>query len=137
MVVLDASFSIPLFISDPRSPQALTVVQQLKGAGHSFLAPTLWIYEVTSTIRKLHHFGSLNPTEVEFAIDSMLAFEIEFIQPDGELVKRAMAWSQRLKRASAYDSFYLALAAERGCDLWTADVHLSNAMQQSWVRLLA
>jgi predicted nucleic acid-binding protein len=95
------------------------------------------MYELTSTVRKLRHFGKISATEVITAIDSMVAFEIELIPPHSGLVARAMEWSQRLKRASAYDCFYLALAEENGCDLWTADVKLSNAVQQSWVRLLA
>jgi hypothetical protein len=32
---------------------------------------------------------------------------------------RAFAWTLRLDRAAAYGSFYLALAEELVCDLWT------------------
>jgi predicted nucleic acid-binding protein len=67
----------------------------------------------------------------------MMNFEIELIHPDLTLIQRALAWSQRLQRASTYDSFNLALAEDRGCDLWTADSPLSNAARQQWVRLLA
>jgi predicted nucleic acid-binding protein len=35
----------------------------------------------------------------------------------------------RLKRASAYDSYYLALAQVLECDFWTADKRLFNALQ--------
>jgi predicted nucleic acid-binding protein len=136
MLVMDASFAIPLFISDPRSPQAISMLQRLQEEGHSFLAPTLWLYEITSSLQKLRHFEVISTPEVKFAVDSISNFEIELIQPDLSLVERALAWSQRLQRASAYDSFYLALAEERGCELWTADGKLSNAVQEKWVRLL-
>ncbi len=41
----------------------------------------------------------------------------------------------RLNRAAAYDSFYLALAESLGCELWTADQRLHNAVDLPWVRL--
>ena len=137
MLVVDASFTLPLLIADPRSAQARPLAQKLRREGHAFLAPTLWTYEVTSTLHKLRHFGHISPSEAEFALDSMASFEIELVHPDLSLARRAVAWSLRLKRASTYDSFYLALAEERGCDLWTADSHLANAVKQSWVRSLA
>jgi predicted nucleic acid-binding protein len=37
----------------------------------------------------------------------------------------------RLKRASAYDSFYLTLAQELECDFWTADKRLFNALRDA------
>jgi predicted nucleic acid-binding protein len=42
----------------------------------------------------------------------------------------------RLKRASAYDSYYLVLAQALECDFWTADKRLFNALQETrlgWV----
>jgi predicted nucleic acid-binding protein len=43
------------------------------------------------------------------------------------LVRSAIAWTLRPDRTAAYDSFYLALAGEPGCDLWTADWRLARA----------
>jgi predicted nucleic acid-binding protein len=136
MQVLDASFAIPLFIAHPKSSQTRAMVAGLQGEEHVMLAPTLWTYEVTSTLQKLRHFGHISTPEVDLAIESMASLEIELIQPDLAIVRRALGWSQRLQRASIYDSFYLALAQERGCDLWTADSRLANAVKESWVRLL-
>ena len=129
MLVLDASFSILLFLSDPRSSKSLSLAERFREEGHTFVAPSLWTYEVTSTLQKLLHFKQISRSEVEFAVESIAIFEIELVQPDNALVRRALIWSQRLRRASAYDSFYLALAEARGCDLWTADSRLSNAAQ--------
>lgn len=46
-----------------------------------------------------------------------------------------LAWLLRLDRAAAHDSFYLALAEELECDLWTADRHLVGAVDVAWVRV--
>lgn len=136
MQVLDASVTIPLFIPEPRSKQVLALVIRLQEEGHILLAPTLWIYEVTSTFQKLQHFNHITKPEVELALETVASFQIELIQPNLPLMQRAISWSQRLRRANAYDSFYLALAEEHGCDLWTADRRLANAVGESWVRLL-
>lgn len=85
----------------------------------------------------MRHFATISSSEIELAIDLMQNFEIELIRPDLQNVRRVLAWSQRLQRANAYDSFYLALAEERSCDLWTADTRLSNAVNKKWVKLLA
>jgi predicted nucleic acid-binding protein len=59
------------------------------------------------------------------------------MQPGEEQASRAFAWTRRLDRAAAYDSFYLALAEELNCDLWTVDHRLASAANQPWVRLVA
>jgi predicted nucleic acid-binding protein len=137
MQVLDASFTIPLFIPDSRSDQIEALLRTLREEGHTMLAPTLWTYEVTSTIQKMRHFGQITASEVEDALETIAVFKIDLVQPELPLVRSAIAWSQRLHRASTYDSFYLALAQDRGCELWPADSRLANAVNESWVRLLA
>ena len=136
MVVLDASFSIPLFVSHEHSSMALSVLNRLRSEEQLFTAPSLWTYEIASTLQKLRHVKYISTSEAENAAQSMASFEIELIHPDFSLVERALAWSQQLKRASAYDSFYLALAESRECDLWTADRRLANAVKATWIRLL-
>ena len=54
--------------------------------------------------------------------------------PDNELVRRAFAWTLRLDRAAAYDSFCLAVAEGLGCELWRADWHLVRVVDRPWVR---
>jgi predicted nucleic acid-binding protein len=51
--------------------------------------------------------------------------------PDIDQNRRAFEWTLRLKRASAYDSFYLALAHELECNFWTADKRLFNALKEA------
>jgi predicted nucleic acid-binding protein len=42
----------------------------------------------------------------------------------------ALEWTLRLQRASAYDSFYLAIAESLQAPFWSADRRLVNAFQQ-------
>jgi predicted nucleic acid-binding protein len=134
--VLDASFVMATFIPHPKAMAALAIIDQLREADIPFIAPSLWIYEVTAGIHKLAYFKEISALQAESALALAERFSIMLVIPDFSLARRAIRWSQRLQRASTYDSFYLALAQERGCDLWTADVRLANAVNENWVRLL-
>ena len=105
-------------------------------AGHRLCAPTLWTYEITSAITKMVHFGRLSTATGRQALQLAFQFEIELVPPDEEQAFKALAWTERLDRVAAYDSFYLALAEARECVFWTVDRRLVNAAAQPWVRLV-
>src|SRR5688500_8971147 len=130
-VVFDASFVMALFVPHPLELSAQVVIDQQFEADATLMAPTLWVYEVINGIHKLAHFKQISATQAERALTFASRFRITLVEPDFSLARRAVAWSQRLQRASAYDSFYLALAQDCGCDLWTADSKLANAAKEN------
>ena len=89
---------------------------------------------MTSVVVKLTHFGQMEREEAHRTLQLVLAFPIELITPSPQLTEAAFDWSLRLKRANAYDSFYLALAEALGSELWTADRRLVNAAKEQWVK---
>ena len=96
-------------------------------------APTLWQYEVTSTLAKLVHFREITKEVSEEVLEMALALDISIIAPDESICRKALDWTYRLKRASAYDSFYLALAEHLQGDLWTADRKLVRVVGLGWI----
>jgi predicted nucleic acid-binding protein len=82
-------------------------------------APDLWRYELTSIITKAVHFQQLSETLAQETLQLANHLNVQLFQPDNELVLEAFQWTRRLKRAAAYDSFYLALARRLDCELWT------------------
>jgi predicted nucleic acid-binding protein len=102
--------------------------------GSELVAPALWAYETTSTLWKAVHFGQLTPDEGRRALSQLLGLGVRLVVPDVGQNRQAFEWTLRLKRASAYDSYYLALAEALKCDLWTVDRRLFNAVDVSWVR---
>ncbi|MBI4492373.1 MAG: type II toxin-antitoxin system VapC family toxin, partial [Chloroflexi bacterium] len=60
------------------------------------------------------------------------------IREPNDLYPEAWRFARRFSRPTIYDSCYLALAAITGCELWTADHRLANAVSSHlpWVRLL-
>ncbi len=133
-VVIDASVALKLVLPDPQREQVRALVSHLVGQGAELVAPALWAYETTSTLCKAVHFGQLTPDEGRHALNQLLGLSVRLVAPNVEQNRQAFEWTLRLKRASAYDSYYLALAEALRCDLWTADRRLFNAVDLPWVR---
>lgn len=133
-VVIDASLALKLVLPDPQREHASALVARLMSQGSELVAPALWAYETTSTLCKAVHFGQLTPDEGRRALSQLLGLGVRLVAPDAGQNRQALEWTLRLKRASAYDSYYLALAEALKCDLWTVDRRLFNAVDLSWVR---
>lgn len=135
VVILDASVAIkailpnPLLLHCQALTQTFTRVQPV--------APALWGYETTSAIAKAVHFGQLTADEGRRALETLTLLDVRLIIPDTGQNQAAFEWTLRLKRAAAYDSYYLTLAETLNCDFWTADSRLFNALKQEnlpWLR---
>jgi predicted nucleic acid-binding protein len=136
VLVIDASTGYRLFI--PHQDQTLLELRLYErlGAGWLLTAPTLWRYELTSAITKAIQHNRVSHAEAAQAFALSLAFPIELVTPSDELARAAFQWTLKLKRAAAYDSFYLALAQQLQCELWTYDQRLANAVSEPWVHYL-
>lgn len=132
--VVDASLALKLVLPDPLREQCRARIDQLMRAGFRLAAPTLWAYETTSTVCRAIHFGHLTAEEGSRVLEHLDALGVQQMPPTQAQNQRALEWSLRLKRAAAYDSYYLVLAEALECDLWTADQRLANAAQMPWVR---
>jgi predicted nucleic acid-binding protein len=101
------------------------------------ITPPLFPMEMASGIRKSVHRGQLSEASGDSAFDELWRLGIEIREPT-RLHPEAWRFAKRFNRPTVYDSFYLALASIEGCELWTADLRLVNAVGQSltWVRHL-
>jgi predicted nucleic acid-binding protein len=141
MVVIDASIAIKAIFPNPLQGHCRALVQTFADAQPG--APTLWSYETTSAISKAVHFEQLTENEGRQALEQVDALGVHLFVPDLEQSRIAFGWTRRLRRASAYDSFYLALAGALECDFWTADKRLFNALTDAqlewlhWIEELA
>jgi predicted nucleic acid-binding protein len=134
-LTIDASLAFGLIIPNPSQNHYEKLVTGWKKQGMRLVAPTLWAYEMTSVFTKMAHFNHLSSTHSRAGLTLAFQIGIELIPPEESLAKRAFAWTERLGRIAAYDSFYLALAERLDCEFWTADRRLSNAVDEDWVRL--
>jgi predicted nucleic acid-binding protein len=129
VVIIDASIAIKAILPNPLQGHCRALVQTF--AEVQPVAPALWIYETTSAISKAVHFKQLTPKEGGQALKQVDALGVRLFVPEIEQNRSAFDWTLRLKRASAYDSFYLALAQALECDFWTADKRLFNALKDA------
>jgi predicted nucleic acid-binding protein len=127
MVIIDANVAIKAILPNTLQGHCRALVQTF--AEVQPVAPALWVYETTSAISKAVHFEQLTGKEGRQALEQVDALGIRLFVPDIEQNRIAYEWTLRLKRASAYDSFYLALAQALECDFWTADKRLFNALK--------
>lgn len=135
-LTIDAGVAFKLITPHPHQQIYIDLVDGWHRTGHQLCAPSLWAYEITSAITKMVHFGHLSSAAGRDGL--LLAYQlgIELVSPDENQALRALEWTERLERAAAYDSFYLALAEALDCEFWTVDRRLFNAVAQPWVKLV-
>ena len=132
-LVVDASFAFNLVLPGPRQARFQTLMTDWKNDGYELCAPTLWVYEITSALGKVIHFGQITPEEGQRALVLAERLGVQLIPPNDVQARLALDWTVRLNRAAAYDSFYLALAETLQCEMWTADKRLYNTVELSWM----
>ena len=136
VLVIDASTGYRLFLPYQDQTSLESMLNARRQAGCRLTAPTLWRYELTSAITKAIQLKKFTQAEATQAFALSQAFPIDLVVPSDELSRAAFEWTLRLKRTAAYDSFYLALAQQLQCELWTYDQRLANAVNAPWVRYL-
>jgi predicted nucleic acid-binding protein len=133
-LVVDASLVFRLILPGTQQGEVQSRVGRWLADGYQLHAPSLWVYELTSALCKTVHFDHITGEDGERALTLARHLALRTVAPYHELVQAAFEWTLRLGRASAYDSFYLALAEGLQCELWTADQRLCHAVNLPWVR---
>jgi predicted nucleic acid-binding protein len=137
MVVIDASLVIKAILPNPELARCQAVLVHLQN--RRLVAPALWVYEITSTLAKAVHFEQLTASEARAALHQAMSLGVQIILPDEIQAHLAFDQTLQLKRAAAYDSFYLATANALESDYWTADRRLVNSFQgkkPAWLHAL-
>jgi len=134
LLVLDASVAIKAILPNPLQGHCRALVRTF--AEIAPVAPALWAHETTSAIAKTVHFGLLSEIEGRRALEHLAALGVQLFTPSLAQNQAAFDWTLRLKRAAAYDSYYLALAQTLDCPYWTADSRLFNALKDEKLKWL-
>jgi predicted nucleic acid-binding protein len=131
LVVIDASVALKAVLPNPLQARCLVLVQTFVEVQP--VAPALWAYETTSVIAKAVYFREITEKEARLTLEKLDGLGVRLFVADSEQNEAAFEWTLKLKRASAYDSYYLALAQALECDFWTADKRLFNSLQETHI----
>lgn len=136
-VVTDSSILLATVLTETYSDAAEALVQSWEQSGMKIAAPTLLRYELVAVIRKHVARGALTAEHGLEAREKLLSQKISFYL-NSDLLRRGYELATRFNRPTAYDSQYLAVAERLGCEFWTADERLYNALHQdlTWVKWL-
>jgi predicted nucleic acid-binding protein len=134
-VCVDANVIVRTLVFGPFSAQATALLAQWQQAQRTLLAPALFTFEVTSTLRRLVYHQAITPAEGDEAFTRFLRLKVR-LSHRRSLFPLAWQLAQQFNRSRAYDTAYLALAHLNQCDFWTADEKLFNAVRQQlpWVK---
>lgn len=125
---VDSSFLLKLFVREEGSERAEAQWQQWADDAAEVLAPTLLLYEITSALRKKVFQGKITAEYALVSVDALLELDLLLVA-SRHLHRRALELATALDRPNTYDSYYLAVAHEFGCPLWTSDRRLYNAVR--------
>lgn len=136
-VCVDASLALKLVIAEEDSSLAHSLWDTWVEEGVEIVSPPLFAFEGASVIRNKVYRGLVPPDEGELMFKAFFAQKVKLLYPEG-LHERAWEIAKRFNRPQAYDSHYLALAEMLGCEFWTGDKRLYNAVKDKlpWVKWL-
>ena len=136
-LVLDASVAIKwVNPHEPLADKAILIREDYERGSVSLVVPMFWDYEVANGVNKAVARGQLSTEEGREAIALLLAIHAQKAPLPSPQDSYALA---RRYQRSVYDSWYLQLAEKEGCELWTADRKLYNALKDTvpWIKWLA
>ena len=115
-IVVDASEAARWFVDDPISEAAKSIRLDQDVA---CIAPGLIVYEIVNVLWKAARAGKLAPAHYATVIRDLPPY-FDHLADGLTLSSQAADFALRFNHP-AYDCFYLALAAQEGCALVTAD----------------
>jgi predicted nucleic acid-binding protein len=135
-IVVDANLLVALVSGDPRGSQVSQAIMDWVNRGIDLHAPELARYELVNALTRLIVANAFPSDRVDGAWNDILILPISYhVLMNGP---RIIEISRLLKRQSAYDGAYLALAESLNAELYTLDGPLyRNAVGQGFkVQLL-
>ncbi|MCZ7570761.1 MAG: type II toxin-antitoxin system VapC family toxin [Ardenticatenaceae bacterium] len=137
LVCVDASLIVRTLVPGPLSGEAEAVLRKWQHEKKTLIAPALFAFEVTATLRRMVYLKALTPSRGEEVLTQFLRIPIR-LSHRRTIFPLAWKLAKAFNRPRTYDTSYLALAQLKGCEFWTADEKLYNAVKHRlpWVKWL-
>ncbi len=128
LVVVDASLAFKWIRTERFTSEARELLVEWMRGDVQRIVPPLFAYEIANALHRNARSGTATRADLERAFDAVLR-QVSVHHFDLTMLKRAMAIAAEFRLPAAYDSQYVALAETLGCELWTADERLWNAVR--------
>ena len=119
-VVVDASVVVKWLVWEDDSDTALDLMHEWESGNVRMLAPPMLMNETANALLRKERDGKIRAGEARVLMREFGEIGIEFVEwPD--LYDEGIALALALNHPAVYDTLYLAVAEEYGCELWLAD----------------
>ena len=119
-VVVDASVVVKWFVWEDDSDVARALRQEWVDDDVRMLAPRMLLNETANALLRKERDGKIPAGAARQRMREFREISIEYVEwPD--LYDEAIALALSLNHPAVYDTLYLAVAEEYGCELWLAD----------------
>ena len=128
---IDANVAVKTAVREILSGEARSLVSDALGTDIRLIAPHFFDAEIYGAIRKKVYTGQITIDEGDIAFDDLKGMPVELL-PTIYLRDRTWEIAKQYNLRWLYDSFYVALAEERDCLFWTADMELYNSVKNDF-----
>jgi len=127
LYVVDASVAVKWFIHEPHRDKAMTLLLGFRNKRLELRAPDHIVAEVASALWKLSALrNQITASEAEGSHADFLALKLK-LHPVPSIIGAALRLAVQ-EHHTPYDMFYVALAAQLGCQFITADERLAHKL---------
>jgi predicted nucleic acid-binding protein len=109
-IVCDSGILIASALNEVFTKRAQRILSYWNENDIQIAVPTLFQYEIVSTIRKKVHQGKLTQEDADVIIEVLLERSVN-VHSDIPLMRRAYPLATQLKMPTAYDAQFLAVAS--------------------------
>jgi len=129
---IDANIAVKVVVKEYLSEKAKALISDALDAETRLIVPHFFDDEIYGAVRKKVYIGEITDREGDIAFEDLKGLPVQFM-PTAYLCDRAWEIAKQFNLRWLYDAFYVALAEERSCPLWTADMELYRAVKDKLV----
>lgn len=129
--MIDAGFYLKLVLPEEKSEQVERLWTSWIQESVDVFAPSLFMYEVSSTLRNKVHRKILSINDAEEIKSQLKNLDMTFIYTE-DMLDTAWDIASQLNLPTLYDCFYIALSKFLNIPLWTADNKLYNLVNEEF-----
>jgi len=129
---IDANVAVKAVVKEDFSKNAMALVSDASNMGIRLIAPHFFDAETNGAVRKKVYSGEITVKFGDIAFEMLRELPTQILSTS-HLLDRAWEIAKQFRLRWLYDAFYVALAEERDCLFWTADMELYNSVKNDLV----